>query len=156
MIYPSEGFGKRPCSHSLQKKKELLGFGAQSFEVSGVLLPRVSDSRDAGATTHYCRQWMSPICCCCSWSSFVGFGCHQIIDTWEWQIDDCFELPAVKLSCEVNPEVEIKDMMASKRPGEEENDFAMVVKRQRTEQSNNQLGVTSEVRSSLFYWGSFV
>jgi hypothetical protein len=46
----------------------------------------------------------------------------------------------------VNPEVEIKDMMASKRPGEEENDFAMVVKRQRTEQSNNQLGVTSEVQ----------
>ena len=48
-------------------------------------------------------------------------------------------------------------MMASKRPGEEENDFAMVVKRQRTEQSNNQLGVTSEVQLLiLFYLGSFV
>lgn len=57
----------------------------------------------------------------------------------------------------MNLEVTIKDMMASKRPGEEENDFAMVVKRQRTEQSNNQLGVTSEVQLFiLFHFGSLV
>lgn len=56
----------------------------------------------------------------------------------------------------MNPEVEIKDMMASKRPGEEENDFAMVVKRQRTEQNNNQLGVTSEVQLFILFYLGFV
>lgn len=47
--------------------------------------------------------------------------------------------------------MEKKDTMASKRPGEEENDFAMVVKRQRTEQSNNQLSVTSEVQLFILF-----